>query len=127
MNFNIIFFFYLYIWYFLFNTKPFFVKILSLSLFMFWVGTNYYNSTSPAYQSTFFTNFTNRGSYFHILNLTPYLKFNAKSIYWKKIGFPYIIIVPPKKHVKVKKLNLSDLYFLFLLYQSYTLSTSNFF
>nr|YP_010945971.1 ribosomal protein L36 [Caragana spinosa]WGN99155.1 ribosomal protein L36 [Caragana spinosa] len=40
--------------------------MLSLSLFMSWIGTNYYNSPSPADQSTFFTNLTNRGSYFHI-------------------------------------------------------------
>nr|YP_009336065.1 ribosomal protein L36 [Ulmus davidiana]YP_009336143.1 ribosomal protein L36 [Ulmus laciniata]YP_009336221.1 ribosomal protein L36 [Ulmus macrocarpa]YP_009336298.1 ribosomal protein L36 [Ulmus pumila]YP_009486159.1 ribosomal protein L36 [Ulmus chenmoui]YP_009488541.1 ribosomal protein L36 [Ulmus gaussenii]YP_009557894.1 ribosomal protein L36 [Zelkova serrata]YP_009686883.1 ribosomal protein L36 [Ulmus americana]YP_009906774.1 ribosomal protein L36 [Ulmus parvifolia]APP88963.1 ribosomal p len=37
-----------------------------MSLFMSWVGTNYYNSSSSTDQSTFFTNFTNGGSYFHI-------------------------------------------------------------
>lgn len=38
---------------------------LSLSLFMSRVGTNYYNASSPTDQSTFFTNFTNGGPYFH--------------------------------------------------------------
>nr|QHD18664.1 ribosomal protein L36 [Sinopora hongkongensis] len=30
------------------------------------IGTNYYNSPPPTDQSTFFTNFTNGGPYFHI-------------------------------------------------------------
>nr|WED20286.1 ribosomal protein L36 [Castanopsis hystrix] len=30
------------------------------------VGTNYYNSSPSTDQSTFFTNFTNGGPYFHI-------------------------------------------------------------
>nr|YP_009541446.1 ribosomal protein L36 [Sonneratia alba]AYR05448.1 ribosomal protein L36 [Sonneratia alba] len=38
---------------------------LALSLFMSRVGTNYYNSPPPTDQSTFFTNFTNGGPYFH--------------------------------------------------------------
>ena len=38
---------------------------LSLSLFMSRVGTNYYNPSPPADQSTFFTNFTNGSPYFH--------------------------------------------------------------
>nr|QKG03139.1 ribosomal protein L36 [Laguncularia racemosa] len=42
-----------------------FLKRLSLSLFMPRVGTNYYNSSPPTDQSTFFTNFTNGGPYFH--------------------------------------------------------------
>jgi hypothetical protein len=52
---------------------------LSLSLFMSRVGANYYNSSPSTYQSTFFTNFTNRGPYFHIcrsliLNIYTFLK-----------------------------------------------------
>nr|YP_009538926.1 ribosomal protein L36 [Caragana rosea var. rosea]ATQ37497.1 ribosomal protein L36 [Caragana rosea var. rosea]WFG49807.1 ribosomal protein L36 [Caragana rosea]WFG49884.1 ribosomal protein L36 [Caragana rosea] len=46
---------------------------------MSWIGTNYYNSSSPADQSTFFTNLTNRGSYFHVfLNLIPNLFLGRK-------------------------------------------------
>nr|YP_009559857.1 ribosomal protein L36 [Alnus cremastogyne]AZV03491.1 ribosomal protein L36 [Alnus cremastogyne] len=37
-----------------------------MSLFMSRVGTNYYNSSPSTDQTTFFTNFTNRGPYFHI-------------------------------------------------------------
>lgn len=44
----------------------FHLERLSLSLFMSWVEANYYNSSPSTYQSTFFTNFTNRSSYFHI-------------------------------------------------------------
>lgn len=45
---------------------------LALSLFMSRVGTNYYNSSPPTDQSTFFTNFTNRGPYFHICHSFSY-------------------------------------------------------
>lgn len=41
---------------------------LSLPLFMSRVGANYYNSSPSTYQSTFFTNFTNGGPYFHIFH-----------------------------------------------------------
>lgn len=61
----------IYVWFALFTfaaSWSLFLWILSLSLFMFWIGTNYYKSTSPTDQSTFFTNFTNRGRHFHILN-----------------------------------------------------------
>lgn len=54
-------FFYLFIVSFL--ESPF--QKLSLSLFMSWVGTNYYNPSPPADQSTFFTNFPNGSPYFH--------------------------------------------------------------
>lgn len=46
--------------------KRFRLQRLSLSLFMSWVRANHYNSPSSTYQSTLFTNFTNRGPYFHI-------------------------------------------------------------
>lgn len=45
--------------------REFLFERLSLSLFMSRVGTNYYNSSSPTDQSTFFTNFTNGGPDFH--------------------------------------------------------------
>nr|AZM32468.1 ribosomal protein L36 [Magnolia sieboldii] len=42
-----------------------------MSLFMSRIETNYYNSSPPTDQSTFFTNFTNRGPYFHICYSLP--------------------------------------------------------
>lgn len=67
-----IFYFYLYIGPF----RESFLEKLSLSLFMSRVGTDYYNPSPPTDQSTFFTNFTNGGPYFHICNsLTKLTKF----------------------------------------------------
>ncbi|CAL0301090.1 unnamed protein product [Lupinus luteus] len=44
------------------------IQVLSLSLFMSCIGTNYYSSTLPTGQSTFFTNFTCRGPSFFTRN-----------------------------------------------------------
>jgi hypothetical protein len=81
------------------------MEILSLSLFMSWIRTNYDNSPSPTDQSTFFTNFTNRGPDFHICHsLTKsriyLLDENKFSLHFQ------LLILPPhtqKKNVEVEK------------------------
>ena len=67
----------------------FIIKRLSLSLFMSRVGTNYYNAPPSTNQSTFFTNFTNGGSYFHNCYSLTETEFRIYFYfpYWTKISF----------------------------------------
>lgn len=76
---------------------------LSLSLFMSRVGTNYENSSPSTYQLTFFTNFTNRGSYFHIC-YSFILNIHTSFFFLKQMSFEILTCIPMKRILKLKKL-----------------------